>query len=390
MARMANQVKRKYRVARIATIPETFSHLINNIIDYQNNGFEVDLICSYGPFGDFLQKEYGFNIIYLEIPRNISFRRDIKSLLSLARVFWKNNYDIIHSHTPKAGLLTALAGLLSFRRIRLHTFTGQRWVTLPQNLRRLLRTIERSIIFLNTRCYADSHSQIDFLVEEKIAKKNQLKCLVNGSYGGIDANKFTGEGREKSRAEISEKFNIPKDQTWGLFVGRVVHDKGISEIVRAHLRVIKDKSYQLILVGNFEDELDPVAPEIKEIILSCPSIHHLGFQKDPASFMRAADFLCLPSYREGFGSVVIEAAACGTPAIVTDIPGLKDAIEDGKTGLMVPLKDVTRITESIHFMIDRPADRLRMGQAAQKRARECFDYKLISQAQMEEYRELLK
>jgi len=385
-----DQVKRKYRIARVATIPETFSHLINNIIDYQNNGFEVDLICSYGPFGDFLQKQYGFNIIYLEIPRNISFGRDIRSLLNLAKIFRKNKYDIIHSHTPKAGLLAALAGILSFRRIRLHTFTGQRWVTLPENLRRLLRTIERVIIFLNTRCYADSHSQVDFLVAEKIAKKNELKCLGNGSYGGIDASKFSGQGREQSRAEISQKFGIPSDQVWGLFVGRVVHDKGISEIVRAHLRVIKSKSYQLILVGNFEDELDPVAPEIKEIIESCPSIHHLGFQQDPASFMRASDFICLPSYREGFGSVVIEAAACGIPAIVTDIPGLKDAIVDGETGLMVPVKDVTRITECIQFMIDRRDERLRMGQAAQKRARECFDYRILSKAQMDEYLELLK
>ncbi|MBK9322822.1 MAG: glycosyltransferase family 4 protein [Bdellovibrionaceae bacterium] len=336
-----------------------------------------------------MQNEFGFNVIYCDIPREVSLLRDLKSLFRLAKIFRRNGYDIVHSHTPKAGLITALAAVLALRRVRLHTFTGQRWVTITGPLRRLLKFLDKIIVKLNTCCYADSPSQVEFLIQEKIAGSNEIKCLGVGSFGGVDSRICPTEDRDYLRAEISRTHGIPNDGVWMLFVGRVVRDKGVNELVKAHEIALAKKQHRLIFVGPFEEKLDPIDLETKNAIVNDKSIHYLGFQKNPAYFMAAADFLCLPSYREGFGSVVIEAAACGIPTIGADIPGLRDAIVNSETGVLVPCKDAQKLADAISALVSDEKLRVRMGAAARKRACEQFEYRVLSQLQIEEYLTLL-
>lgn len=381
----------KYRygkIARVATIPESLTSIISSIRDCQKAGFEVDIICSRSTYGEFLRNELGLNVIYCEIPREISLIRDFKALVLLFWIFVKNRYDIVHSNTPKAGLVCALAGFFSFRKVRLHTFTGQRWATLQPPLRNVLKLIDRLIILLNTKCYADSKSQIDFLVKENIASYDKIECLGDGSFGGVDLEKFSNSNRAQCREEISLKYNIPNELVWVVYVGRIVKDKGIEELIEAHRMVVKNTPYHLVLVGPFE-EGDPVSSETKQIILSDAFIHHLGFQNDPAYFMKAADFLCLPSYREGFGTVVLEAAACGITSIGTDISGLRDAIIDNETGILIPSKNSDMLADAMSDLINDIPYRNFLATNALRRAREKFGHELLSQLQIAEYSKLL-
>lgn len=380
--------RRHGKIARVATIPESLTSVINGIRDCQNAGFQVDIICSKSPYGDFLKNELGLNVIYCEIPREISLIRDFKALVLLFWIFIKNRYDIVHSNTPKAGLVCALAGFFSFRKVRLHTFTGQRWATLMPPLRNVLKFIDKLIILLNTKCYADSRSQIDYLVEENIASYGKIDCLGDGSFGGVDLERFSNSEREPCRQEISAKYKIPNDSAWAVYVGRIVKDKGIEELIEAHSRVVKNTPCHLLLVGPFEDG-DPISAQTKQIILSDASIHHLGFQKDPAYFMKAADFLCLPSYREGFGTVVLEAAACGITSIGTDISGLRDAIVDKETGIIIPPKNSDMLADAMSELLINVSYRNFLGTNALQRAREKFGHELHSRLQIAEYSKLL-
>lgn len=382
------KAQRRLKVARIASVPEAFLSVTKNFENFKDLGFDVDLICSNSEYGQTLRNEFGFNVITCKISRSISVWNDLISIYKLTLLFLKNDYDIVHSNTPKAGFITCLAGILSFRKVRLHTFTGQRWITLENPLKTIMKWLDKVIIRLNTCCYADSNSQIQLLIEENVAKKNQIICLGNGSFGGIDINKFNKEHREQHRQEISAQYNIPENELWCLYVGRIVNDKGINELVRAYLEVSQKHRFHLVLAGFFEDGLDPIDPHIKAEILNNPCIHFVGFQKDIARFMRSADFLCLPSYREGFGSVIIESAACGLPSIGTDISGVRDAIVNNQTGLLVPVKDVPALATAMTQLVTHTAQRVLFGQNAYQRARQDFDCLLISKLQAAEYRRL--
>lgn len=377
-------------MARIVSVPHFFVHSINNFLELERNGFELDLICSKEEYGEYLKNEFGFNVIYCNIERDISPLKDLKSLVQLFLIFKKGNYDIIHSATPKAGLISAIASFLARSPIRLHTFTGQRWATLTGTKKSLLKTLDRIIINLNTQCFADSPSQIDFLTEEKVAKKNQILCLGNGSFGGVNFERFDRSLYPDSRQKLAEKFNIKIGPPWILFVGRLTKDKGINELVRAFSDVHKSSQCSLILVGSFEQQLDPIDSDVKILIENHPDIHFLGFQKNPAEIMSSCDLMCLPSYREGFGTVIIEAAACELPTIGTNISGLKDAIINNETGLLIPSRDEKALKDAIILLCSDTKRRQELGIKAKERALKEFDTKVISTLLIESYRKLLR
>jgi glycosyltransferase involved in cell wall biosynthesis len=381
---------KKVKLAIIVTVPSFFVHIINNIKEYQKNGFEVELISSHAEYGQFLRNEHGFSVTEINIPRNISPLQDLISLWNLYRHFRKNSYDIVHSGTPKAGLLVALAGKIARVPVRLHTFTGQRWATIKGPLRFLLKKLDQLIIRLNTRCYADSPSQIQFLVDSGVAKAGAVHCLHKGSFGGIDPAHFERSQFPQARQDISKKLNLDSGVPWILYVGRITANKGTKELISAFLNSLEKTDSRLLIMGDFEG----IHPEHDAVwvtpLQNHPKIKQIPFQTNPEYYMAAADFLCLPSYREGFGTVVLEAAASGICAIGTDIPGLRDAIADGESGILVPLLDITALENAIVKLVTNEPLRLKLGQNALKRAAHDFDYKTIAQLQMHEYQNLLK
>jgi len=327
--------------------------------------------------------------VSLDIPRKIHLLRDVVALFKLWYFFRKSKFDIIHSTTPKAGLLCALAGFLARVPIRIHTFTGQPWVGLTGMKRWVSKTSDKIILLLNTRCYTDSFSQRNFLVESGIAQVDKVGVLGSGSLAGVDLQRFNASRfNSEDKYDLKMLLGIPNESKVLLFVGRVTKDKGVAELLAAfsHLVTQGINSY-LILLGPFEDDasmlLDTVVTKVKEKIITP------GFTHEPERFMALADVLILPSYREGFGTVIIEAAAMRVPSIGTKIYGLSDAIVDGLTGVLVPIKNIDRLSLAMKELLENDSLRIKLGENALNRVVNEFSDTTMSDLVIDEYVSLL-
>jgi glycosyltransferase involved in cell wall biosynthesis len=375
------------RICRVATVPFfLLHHLGEQIAATAHAGHEVVLVSSPGPEVSSLQLIPGVSHHAIPITRQISVFRDLVTLWRLVVFFRRQRFDLVHSTTPKAGLLAALAARLTGVPIRLHTFTGQAWAERHDWVRRMAKACDRVIIGRNTRCYADSFSQRDFLVEQGVARAGQIDVLGRGSLAGVDLSRFKRERRLEA-ATMKAWLGIPSTSLVVGFVGRVTKDKGIVELTAAFdlLDRLGCPDVHLVLVGPLEPERDPLPPDLVERIAGHDRIHMVGYTPTPENFVAAFDLFCLPSYREGFGNVVIEAAAMGIPAVGTQIAGLADAIVDQLTGLLVPPKNVSELADALARLLRDGELRQRMGDAAERRALRDFDSRKINAATLAEY-----
>jgi len=375
------------KVIRVATVPEAIVHFKKQILYFKNAGIDISILTSPGPYSKVLKDEIGVPHNFINIRREISLLSDILSVYQLFIYFRQYKPDVVHSTTPKAGLLVAIAAFLACVPKRFHTFTGQRWMTLKGPLRTILKCCDRIIVLLNTQCFADSPSQIIFLENENIASVGKIKCIHKGCLGGIDFERFNFERLSQVKIEKRRELGLKDNSTVFIFVGRLNRDKGINELVRAFERLIKDKlNTDLLLIGESEDHLVPLDESVKEVMNTDPSIHVLGFQRHPEEFYITADIFCMPSYREGFGTVVLEAAALGLPAIGTRIPGLVDAISEGESGLLVPPGDTDSLYRAMSQLVLDKEMRLEMSKKALTRARKDFSFELIAEELLKFYR----
>jgi glycosyltransferase involved in cell wall biosynthesis len=254
----------------------------------------------------------------------------------------------------------------------------------------MMRRCDWLIGHLNTHCYADSASQRDFLVTEGLVAPSRISVLGAGSISGVNLERFNPKGSEEKRATSAKReLGIFEQSLVIVFVGRLTKDKGIRELVAAFRMLLRDgKDVELVLVGPFEPERDPLPRETLHELSHNPRIHVVGFSREPEKYIATADVFCLPSYREGFGSVVIEAAAMEVPAVVSRVVGLVDAVVDGETGLLVPPKEVDALRGALMKMLSSPEMRHRMGRAARVRAVREFDSRIINRLVLEEYKRL--
>lgn len=380
----ANELK----VARVSTVPLfVIAHLQAQIEALSASGMAVTVITSRDEMSDELTKNKNLTYVPVNIEREINLIKDFLSLVALIGTFRKNKFDIIHSTTPKAGLLCAIAGFFSGTKIRLHTFTGQPWATMSGFKRSILKLCDRVIGLLNTHCYADSESQKKFLVSCGIIKVDKISVIGAGSIAGIDLNRFdpsryTAEQLSILRADL----DIPESGKVILFVGRITPDKGIKELVSAFAEIVnKDSNVFLVFVGPFESAGGDILGQVTDVNVR-KNIKTVGYSDEPEKYMALADLLCLPSYREGFGTVVIEAAAMGTPTIGTDIYGLSDAIVDGVTGVLVPVRDPVALEAAILSTLNNAPLMSAMGAAARDRACSDFGANNCSHLLINEYR----
>jgi glycosyltransferase involved in cell wall biosynthesis len=372
------------KIARIVSIPLAFVHILKQLNYFREKGLQVELISSEGDYWEVIDKAVGLRRHIIRIPRDINPFKDLLALWLLFRHFRKSTYHIVHSTTPKAGLLVALSAFLAHVPIRLHTFTGQRWATLAWPLKGILRVADKTICRLNSRVYADSHSQAEFLIREGIVARHKISVLHRGSLGGIDLDRFDPHRYEMERQRIREQLGLAPNSVNVLFVGRITRDKGIIELIDAFTMLTHSTDgINLLLVGPFEPHLDPLPQRTVETIKNHNNIHAVGLQPQPEHYYRVADIFCLPSYREGFGTVVLEAAAMGLPTVGTRIPGLVDSVVDGETGILIDRHCADDLSAALARLIDD--EELRN---AQERARRDFDYRLIAEKQLEEYRNL--
>lgn len=322
-------------------------------------------------------------VVPVAIRREIAPRDDLAALFALRRLFRQERFEVVHSVTPKAGLLSMLAARLAFVPRRVHIFTGQVWATRRGLSRRLLRFMDRRLAASATHLLADSASQRDFLIAERVAVPGKISVLAAGSISGVDTARFHPD--VAARHAVRKELSIAGTDKVFLFLGRLNRDKGVGDLARAFAST--GEGSWLLFVGPDEEgmqaELSAQAGE------AAGRLHFVAWSDAPERYMAAADVFCLPSYREGFGSVVIEAAACGIPAIGSRIYGLIDAIDEGQTGLLFTPGHVDALARCLHLMADNEVLRHWMGEQAIERARRDFSSARVTQAWLNYYDTLL-
>lgn len=380
--------KKNIKIARLSTVTFFLDHqLRHQIKDHIRGGMEVTAIASSSGNWDGLKSVKNLKCLELDIARAPAPIKDLISTYKLYCLFREEQYDIVHSTTPKAGLLCAIAGYLARMPIRIHTFTGQTWATKTGLSRWLLRLMDKLIVLLNTQCYADSHSQRDYLINEGVGSENTLRTLGYGSLAGVDLARFNAHEWKEQKISIQQELKIAPEDFVMLFIGRLSKEKGIYELINAFLKLQNNfKNVRLILLGPCEEKA--VEEKLKEWTLSS-SIDYFGETETPEKYLSIANLLCLPSYREGFGTVVIEAAAMQVPTLGTNINGLKDAVEDGVTGMLVPPKDTEALSGAMNLFIQDQNLSQQMGIAAYERCKKVFGSTLVSRLVSEEYQKLL-
>jgi len=326
-------------------------------------------------------------LVPVSLERRIAPWSDLRSLWRLYRLFRSGRFSIVQSMTPKAGLLAMLAAWAVGVPIRIHTFTGQVWATRSGMTRRLLKSIDRIIHKLTTASLADSASQREFLIAEGICTPSAISVLAKGSVSGVDTTRFRPD--ISARTSVRERLHIPESDILLLFVGRVTHDKGVLDLAAAFATVADDRSdVHLLIAGPDESRLRARLAAI--CVRHADRLHVLDFVERPEEIMAAADVLCLPSYREGFGSVVIEAAACGVPAVAARIYGVVDAVDDGRTGLLHTAGNVSELTDVLCRVVANDDLRRTLGDAARARAVSEFAVERLTGALASFYRGLLE
>ncbi len=326
-------------------------------------------------------------VIHINIQRKISFYYDLISLIHLFIVCKRINPQVVHSITPKSGLLGMLAALIAGVPFRWHTFTGQVWVTRKSISRLFFKFIDKCIVFFSTQVFCDSKSQQQFLVKEHIVLPNKISVLGYGSISGVDIDRFylNHEVRSVTRFQLARKI----DSCIFLYVGRLSRDKGIFELFQAFSLLTKRiEGVELWIVGPDEEKLQSDLLEIA--LLNDIFIRWIGPTNVPEKYMMSADVFIFPSFREGFGSVIIEAASCCIPSIAYRIDGVVDAIEDGVTGELIDLHDVKALSESMYSFVDNPMKRTEMGKNARERVVKYYQSEEITKAWLEQYKKIYK
>ncbi|MEW6427160.1 MAG: glycosyltransferase family 4 protein [Thermodesulfobacteriota bacterium] len=382
------------KICRSATVSYYLVAQLKRQAEYfRDQGMEVVLVSSEGPELNQLVLNDSLRHEVVRIERSISFIDDLAALIRLVRLFRRHRFDIVHSTTPKAGLLTALAGFFCCVPIRLHTFTGQQWVTMKGPIRWLSKMADRLIGRLCTHCYADSESQRRFLVEQNILSDSSISVIGEGSLAGVDRNRFDPSRWNEAQGDaLRGRLSIPGDAFVFCYIGRITRDKGISELLSS-FAVLHSMGFNadLLLLGPLDSDCGGSRSSSNfSGLLKSPRVHCLGYVNDPEQFLAISDILCLPSYREGFGTVVIEAAAMGVPAVGTRITGLVDAIVDGETGILVVPRDEGSLLAAMQKCLESPGLVKKMGKAAQQRCARSFDSSIVNRKVAEEYERLLR
>ena len=329
---------KNYKIIRVANVPGALSVILKGQLNYINSNPDFELIGVSIP-GDELNKlsdQEGIRVKGITMERGISPFRDIFSIINLYIFLLKEKPLIIHSHTPKAGLVSMIAGFLARVPIRIHTFTGLIFPAKKGFLQKILIFFDKVICYCATNIYPEGAGVRNDLIKYGITNKN-LKVLANGNINGIDTKYFSLEHFNK---EIITKLrfdsNFTSEEIIFLFVGRIVKDKGVNELVNAFLKINNKYTHSILLiVGGFEDDINPVTDATKQEILNNNKITYAGFQIDVRPFFAMADVFILPSYREGFPNVVLQAGAMELPSIVTNINGSNEIIQNGLNGLII-------------------------------------------------------
>ncbi len=376
------------KIIRTTTIPgslNTFCHGLLKELQEQD-GYEMVAVSSPGDALREIEEREGVRTVAIPMERHISPLRDLKSLLGLISVFRKEKPTMVHSMTPKAGLLSMMAAWFCRVPVRVHTFTGLVFPTATGLTQKILILTDRITCACATHIVPEGEGVKNDLANYRITKK-PLKVLGHGNVRGIDLDHFDPESPEVQTG--AAQIRKPDIFTF-VFVGRLVRDKGINELVEAFGRLNKERpDTRLLLVGRQEPELDPLKPETLAAIDHDKSIEAVGQQSDVRPWLAASDVFVFPSYREGFPNVVIEAGAMCLPSIVTDINGSREIIIEGKNGAIIPPRDADALYMAMKSFLEYPDIRTKMATNARPLIASRYEQSYVRTCLKEYYREIL-
>lgn len=320
------------KLIRLTTISASLDVLLKGQLNFLNNYFEVIAIASGEKELQKIKKREGVRTINVTILREIKIWRDVLSIIRLLKIFLKERPYIVHANTPKASLLAMAAARLAGVPHRIYTVTGLRFETQTGNFRKLLIIMEKITCYCATKIIPEGEGVKKTLISNRITNK-PLHVILNGNINGINTTYYN---RTNQVQLLSSKIKIDNLFTF-CFIGRIVKDKGINELVFAFIKLYqKHTNSRLILVGGLEKKLNPILPEVEFQILNHPNIFFFGFQEDVRPYLAAANAFVFPSYREGFPNVVLQAGSMELPSIVTNINGCNEIIQDGINGKIIP------------------------------------------------------
>jgi len=375
------------KIIRSSTVPSSINVFCKGLLSElkESEGYEILVLSSPGPDLDLIKKREKVRTVAVQMERHISPFKDIRSLWNLVYVLYKEKPQMIHSITPKAGLLCMLAAWICRIPIRVHTFTGLVFPTAKGLTQRILITTDRITCACATHVVPEGEGVKHDLEKYRITHK-PLHVLGHGNVRGIDLDHYDRTPDVMAKASSIRKPNV----FTFIFVGRLVGDKGINELVEAFTRLNeKYPDTRLILVGGQEPHLDPLKPAtIKEIECN-KAIEDVGRQQDVRPWFAAAECLVFPSYREGFPNVVIEAGAMGLPSIVTNINGSREIIIEGRNGIIIPSHNVDSLFEAMESLLTEKEKRIRMAQEARSLIASRYEQSYVRKCLKQFYHQIL-
>jgi glycosyltransferase involved in cell wall biosynthesis len=366
---MSDQPRNSAKMPRLVyatTHPIALRYLLTGQLAYfQQHGYEVFAVASPGEDLEVVAQREGVRVVPLPMAREISPLHDLRSLYSFVRLLRKLRPDVVVAGTAKAGLLGMLAAWVTRVPARVYILHGLRLETTQGFKRRILSWAERITSACSQRVICISHSLAEVYRQLGLTSPDKQRVLGRGSSNGIRAERFLSTPeRQKQAAEIREKWKIPADAPVVGFVGRLVRDKGVVDVIDAFDILLEQfPNARLLMLGEFESG-DPIPQEYVRRIQSDPRIIYPGFVDEPAPYYAAIDVLAFPTYREGFGNVVIEAGAAGKPSVVYAATGAIDTVRDGITGKAVQLGDRQALAAAIADYFHDPALRAQHGASA--------------------------
>ena len=385
------------KLIRITTVPLSLKVLLKGQLRFMaSNGFDVKGVSSEGEELREVHENEGIAVEAITMSRKITPFQDLKSLWEMWNFLRKEKPQIVHTHTPKAGIIGMLAARLAGVPHRLHTVAGLPLMEATGTKRKILNFVEKLTYSSATRVYPNSKGLYDFILQNNFTQSNKLKIIANGSSNGIDTAFFSPDQvTEIERVTLIEKLNIQPDDFVFVFVGRIVSDKGINELIKAfsELQAAENNEpagIKLLLVGGLENDLDPLNPETLAEINQNKDIISVGFQQDVRSFFAIADALVFPSYREGFPNVVMQAGAMGLPSIVSDINGCDEIIIEGENGLIIPSKNVEKLKEKMLTLAKDKNLYTKLKGNSRRMIENRYEQSVVWNALLEEYEGLLQ
>ncbi len=378
------------KIIRAVTVDKSCGFFREVMMKMRDMGHEMVAVSSPGPNLTELWEKDGLRTIEVPMQRHISPFKDLVSLFRLIRVFRKEKPDVVHSMTPKAGLLCMTAAWITRVPVRIHTFTGLVWPTATGMSRRILKLTDKITCACATHVIPEGQGVLNDLKNGGVTKK-PMKVLGYGNVMGVDMERFNPE-RFALNNEINSVDGKGNVLFTFVFVGRIVGDKGINELVEAFCKLHdKYSNVRLVLVGRYEENLDPVKQDTLDLIKTNDAIDACGPKYDDELLMEyvKADCFVMPSYREGFPNTVLEAGAMGLPSVVTDINGSREIIEEGENGLIVPPKNAGALYEAMETILTDEKIRRHMKGNARRMIESRFEKNYVQSCLLDFYKEIL-